>query len=46
MAEWQGFPNDPEMAALWPAIKAGIESLEKYYNKTDNSPARIVSMCE
>jgi hypothetical protein len=30
---------------LRPAISAGIESLEKYYNKTDNSPAHIVSMC-
>lgn len=34
------------MIELWPAIEAGIESLEKYYNKTDDSPVHIVSMCK
>jgi len=33
------------MAALWPAINLGIVSLKKYYNKTDNSTAHIISMC-
>ncbi|KAG1811956.1 hypothetical protein EV424DRAFT_1349513 [Suillus variegatus] len=34
--QWQTFSEDPKMA--------GIMNLEKYYNKTDNSPAHIVSM--
>jgi hypothetical protein len=46
LAEWRVFSHDPRMIALWPAIEAGIESLEKYYNKTDNSPAHIISTCE
>jgi hypothetical protein len=33
------------MAALWPAINLGIASLEKYYNKTDNSAAHVILMC-
>jgi len=45
MAKWWDFENDPEMMTLWPAIEAGIESFEKYYNKTNNSTAHIVSMC-
>ena len=34
------------MIELWPAIEAGIDSLEKYYNKMDDSPVHIVSMCK
>jgi len=45
IVQWQKFSEDTKMAALRLAINAGIESLEKYYNKTDNSPAHIVSMC-
>ncbi|KAG1834972.1 hypothetical protein DFJ58DRAFT_847502 [Suillus subalutaceus] len=36
---WQTFSEDPKMAA-------GITNLEKYYNKTDNSPAHIVSISQ
>jgi len=36
----------PTMIKLWPAIEASIESLEKYYNKIDDSPIHIVSMCK
>ncbi|KIK43317.1 hypothetical protein CY34DRAFT_82037, partial [Suillus luteus UH-Slu-Lm8-n1] len=45
IAQWQIFSEDPEMAVLQHAIQAGITNLQKYYNKTDNSPAHIVSMC-
>ena len=45
MAKWWDFAKYPEMVTLWPAIEAGIEILEKYYNKTKNSTAHIVSMC-
>ncbi|KAG2047479.1 hypothetical protein BDR06DRAFT_976714 [Suillus hirtellus] len=38
------FAADPKMAVLWLALKAGIESLKKYYNKMDNSPVHIISM--
>ncbi|KAG1724900.1 uncharacterized protein EDB91DRAFT_1255039 [Suillus paluster] len=44
IAQWQIFSEDPGMAVLRHAIQAGIANLEKYYNKTDNSPAHIVSM--
>jgi hypothetical protein len=43
---WRSFATDPKMVVLQPAIEVGIESLEKYYNQTDNSPVYIVSMCE
>ena len=46
LADWRKFATDRRMVTLRPAIEAGIGSLEKYYNKTDNSPAHIVSMCE
>ncbi|KAG2123483.1 hypothetical protein DEU56DRAFT_49781 [Suillus clintonianus] len=45
IVRWQTFSKDPKMAVLRHAIHAGITNLEKYYNKTDNSPAHIVSMC-
>jgi hypothetical protein len=45
IAQWRALAEDPKMAILELAINAGIESVEKYYNKTDNSPAHIVSMC-
>ncbi|KAG1802801.1 uncharacterized protein HD556DRAFT_1206934, partial [Suillus plorans] len=44
LAQWHEFSADPRMITLWPAIEAGIESLKKYYNKTDNSPAHVVLM--
>jgi len=43
--KWRECAADPDMAVFWAAIEAGIESLEKYYNKTENSPVHIVSMC-
>jgi hypothetical protein len=46
IAKWKEFAADPNMFQLWPAIEAGLESLEKYYNKTDDSPVHIVSMCK
>jgi hypothetical protein len=46
MAKWRAFAETDKMASLQPAIYAGIESLEKYYNKSDNSPIHIISMCE
>ncbi|KAG1869099.1 ribonuclease H-like domain-containing protein [Suillus tomentosus] len=44
IVKWHSFAADPNMAVLRPALEAGIESLKKYYNKTDNSPVHIVSM--
>ena len=46
MARWCAFAKADEMAVLQPAIYAGIESLEKSYNKSNNSPIHIISMCE
>ena len=46
MARWCAFAEADEMAVLQPAIYMGIKSLEKYYNKSDNSPVHIISMCE
>jgi|SRR5882762_1287581 len=46
ISKWKEFANDPTMIELWPAIEAGIESLKKYYNKTDDSPVHIVLMCK
>ncbi|KZP32734.1 hypothetical protein FIBSPDRAFT_722512, partial [Athelia psychrophila] len=46
IAKWRELSLLPEFRDLWPALEAGIESLEKYYNKTDASPVYIVSMCE
>ena len=46
ISKWKGFATDPNMLQLWPAIEAGLESLEKYYNKTDDSPVHIVSVCK
>src|SRR5882672_180462 len=37
--------NYPDLHLFWPALKTAIESLEKYYNKTDNFPMHNVSMC-
>lgn len=45
MASWQAMLNDPEFLPLHPAISAAMETLEKYYNKTGDSPAHIISMC-
>jgi hypothetical protein len=45
IGKWQEYANTPEMAMFRPALEAAIESLKKYYNKTDNSPVHIVSMC-
>src|ERR1700674_2757151 len=42
ISKWKEFANNPTMIELWPAIKARIESLKKYYNKTDGSPIHIV----
>ncbi|KAG0703363.1 hypothetical protein DFH29DRAFT_874486 [Suillus ampliporus] len=44
IAKWHSFAADPKMMILQPALEAGIKSLKKYYNKTDNSPVHIVSM--
>ena len=44
ISKWKEFANDLTMIKLWPAIEVGIESLKKYYNKTDDSPVHIVSM--
>ncbi|KAG2739437.1 hypothetical protein P692DRAFT_20755601, partial [Suillus brevipes Sb2] len=46
LAKWRELSADLRMVTLWPAIEAGIKSLERYYNKTDNSPAHNVPMCE
>lgn len=45
IAKWKDFAADLKMFQLWSAIEAGLESLKKYYNKTDDSPVHIVSMC-
>jgi hypothetical protein len=45
IAKWQQYASDPDFVTFWPAIEAAIDSLEKYYNKSDNSPVHIVSMC-
>ena len=36
---------DVDMIEFWPALEAAIENVEKYYNKSDNSPVNIVSLC-
>lgn len=46
MTEWHQLANDPDMEPLRPAIMKGLSTLEKYYNKTENSPAHVVAMCE
>lgn len=46
MVKWRGFRKDPSMKVLHLALDAGIASLEKYYNKAENSPVHIVVMCE
>lgn len=43
--KWKEYGSDVDMQVLWTAIEAGVDSLEKYYNKTENSPAHIVAMC-
>ncbi|KAG1818336.1 hypothetical protein EV424DRAFT_1556667 [Suillus variegatus] len=40
---WQILPSYKYLLAQW-SIEAGIKSLKKYYNKTDNSPVHVVSM--
>jgi len=44
IAKWQEYASDPNFITFWPAIEAAIDSLEKYYNKSDDSPIHIVSM--
>lgn len=43
--KWKEYSSDVDMQVLWTAIEAGVDNLEKYYNKTENSPAHIVAMC-
>jgi regulator of sigma D len=46
LAKWRQYANDPDMSEFWPALEAAIESVQKYYNKSDNSPVNIVSLCK
>jgi hypothetical protein len=45
MSKWQGMQNNPCFACIHDALDAGLATLEKYYNKTDKSPANIVCLC-
>ncbi len=45
MEKWGDISRDPDYAALRGAIQCGIKTLEKYYNKADNSPVQIVNLC-
>jgi hypothetical protein len=44
--KWHTLSQNTRMAPLKSAYEAGILMLEKYYNKTENSAANIVSLCE
>jgi hypothetical protein len=37
--------REPKYARISHAIHAGIEILEKYYNKLDSSPAHVLNIC-
>jgi hypothetical protein len=45
LSRWRQYALDLDMIEFWPALEAAIESVEKYYNKSDNSPVNIVSLC-
>ncbi|GJE88702.1 hAT transposon family protein [Phanerochaete sordida] len=44
MREWETMQCSSAMAVLRPAIECGLESLRKYYNKSENAPVNIVAM--
>ena len=46
LAKWRQYADDPDMIVFWPALEVAIKSVEKYYNKIDNSPVNIVSLCK
>jgi hypothetical protein len=45
LAKWTAMRNDLRFLPVREALSAGIRTLEKYYDKTDNSPANIVCLC-
>jgi hypothetical protein len=45
MSKWEEMCNNPRFARVQEALGAGLATLKKYYNKTNNSPAMIVALC-
>jgi hypothetical protein len=46
MRKWRAMAENPRYAKIAYAIEAGIKIIEKYYDKSDNAGANIVSLCE
>lgn len=44
IGKWKDFTNNDDFRALRPALEAGLEKIEKYYEKAVRSPASIVSI--
>lgn len=43
--QWREKASNPRYSEIKDAINAGLNTLYKYYNKTDTSPVYIVSLC-
>ncbi|RDB20358.1 hypothetical protein Hypma_012704 [Hypsizygus marmoreus] len=44
MSQWRNLADRPDMKPIRHAILLGVKHLEKYYNKSDNSSANILSI--
>lgn len=42
---WEKKSEDPQYAIYHDAINAGLNKLQKYYEKIDNAPVYILAMC-
>ena len=45
VTKWEKKAQDPKYSLFHDALKAGINKLNKYYKKLDNSDAYILSLC-
>ena len=45
IGQWREKASNPRYKDIKNAINAGLNTLYKYYNKTDASPVYIVSLC-